>query len=112
MLSKKERLTRDEFNQFFTRGRRFHSPSLQIIFSPHDTFHAAVVVSKKVSKLAVKRNKLRRRIYDIVRRYRLGVAFCGVCIVMVKPSARQLSFSALTDEVTVLLDEISKKYQH
>jgi ribonuclease P protein component len=32
-----------------------------------DTYRAAVVVSKKVHKSAVKRNRVRRRIYEIIR---------------------------------------------
>jgi ribonuclease P protein component len=35
--------------------------------SKKDDYRLAIVVSKKVSKSAVKRNRIRRRIYEIVR---------------------------------------------
>jgi ribonuclease P protein component len=34
-----------------------------------DSYRAAVVVSKKVTKSAPKRNRIRRRIYEIIREY-------------------------------------------
>ena len=35
--------------------------------SRRDTYRVAVVVSKKVSKFAVKRNRIRRRLYEAIR---------------------------------------------
>jgi ribonuclease P protein component len=35
---------------------------------PHKPYRVAVVVSRKVSKSAVKRNRIRRRVYAVVRR--------------------------------------------
>ena len=63
MLAKKQRLTQAEFSKFFKAGKRHHSPSATLIVASHPTFHGAVVVSKKVSKKAVVRNTLRRRVY-------------------------------------------------
>lgn len=99
MLPKKERLTREEFNRFFSVGKRKHSPSLQCIYAPHDTLHVSVVISKKIYKSAVKRNKLRRRIYDMVRRYRAQHALTGVYIIIAKAGVTSLSHTALHDEV-------------
>lgn len=63
MLAKKQRLTRAEFSNYFKAGKRLHSPVATLIVAKADDFHGAVVVSKKVSKKAVVRNKLRRRAY-------------------------------------------------
>jgi ribonuclease P protein component len=41
--------------------------TLRFIRSKRDDYRLAVVVSRKVSKSAVKRNRIRRRIYEIVR---------------------------------------------
>lgn len=38
-----------------------------IINRKRENYRASVVVSKKVSKLAVRRNRIRRRIYEIIR---------------------------------------------
>jgi ribonuclease P protein component len=44
--------------------------SLRFVHSRRSSYRMAVVVSKKVSKKAVTRNKIRRRLYEIVRQQR------------------------------------------
>lgn len=39
-----------------------------------NTYRLSVVVSKKVAKLAVVRNRIRRRLYEAVRRYEQQIA--------------------------------------
>lgn len=109
MLPKKERLSRVEFNQFFSVGKRHHSPSLQIIFAPHTSLHVSVVVSKKIAKRAVVRNKIRRRIYDIVRNYRSKEAIRGVFIFMVKQPVATMPYNVLKTEVVSGIHAVVKK---
>lgn len=104
MLPKKERLKRQEFSRFFSVGTRINSPSLQLIYSPYPSLHASVVVSKKVAKGAVQRNRLRRRIYDMVRRYRSEEEASGVYIFIVKPAALNKTFSDLQNEVKASME--------
>ena len=50
------------------RAQRNELGSLHVYVDPkHPITHAAVVVSKKVSKSAVVRNRIRRRVYELVR---------------------------------------------
>jgi ribonuclease P protein component len=54
----------------YQRGQMTRSAllSLRSIRNPHQqSYRAAVVVSRKVSKSAVVRNRIRRRIYEIIR---------------------------------------------
>lgn len=54
----------------YSRGQTVRAPLLSLKFSRRDSKHAyrsAVVVSKKVHKSAVVRNRIRRRIYEIIR---------------------------------------------
>lgn len=60
MLSKKRRLNRKDFLQVKATGRTFRPNDLGF-----NRF--AVVTSTKLDKKAVVRNKLRRRIYEIVK---------------------------------------------
>ena len=99
MLPKKERLNRATFSRFFSAGKRIHSPSLQLVFTPYASLHASVVVPKKIVKSAVGRNKLRRQIYDMVRRYRSEGPLSGVYIFLIKPNAVGKKFTALQEEV-------------
>lgn len=54
----------------YSKGRNVRGASLNLRYlkrDPRRPYRAAVVVSSKVSKSAVKRNRIRRRVYEIVR---------------------------------------------
>jgi len=54
----------------YQHGQTVHGPLTALKFmvnSRRSTYRLAVVVSKKVSKSAVKRNRIRRRLYEAVR---------------------------------------------
>lgn len=54
----------------YQRGQTIRSSHLSLRYAHNtrlQTYRAAVVVSRKVSKSAVIRNRIRRRIYEIVR---------------------------------------------
>ncbi len=110
MMSKKERLSREKFNRFFSVGRRHHAPHLQLIYTAHPVLHASVVISKKIEPLAVKRNKLRRRIYDCVRNYAHAHKIKGVFIFIAKAGSSTLPFPTLKDETTQLIQGVHKVY--
>jgi ribonuclease P protein component len=55
----------------YQRGQTVRGPALSLRFARRDNgkpYRVAVVVGRKVSKSAVVRNRIRRRIYEIVRR--------------------------------------------
>jgi ribonuclease P protein component len=110
MLPKKERLSRVAFNRFFSVGKRQHTPSLQVVFAPNPGLHVSVVVSKKIAKLAVTRNRIRRRIYDIVRKFRTKKEVRGVFIFMVKSPVVKMKYDELKLEVLEALESILMKY--
>ncbi len=61
----------------YTRGKSVRGPWIAVKFSPNprrSSYRAAVVVSRKVHKSAVVRNRIRRRLYEIVRRHEAGIA--------------------------------------
>jgi ribonuclease P protein component len=82
MLPKKKRLSRDAFNRFFSVGKRYRASCFDIVYSTSATFHASVVVPKKVAPKAHDRNALRRRVYASLSR--LADAR-GVYIVIMRP---------------------------
>jgi ribonuclease P protein component len=111
MLKKTERLTRKEFDQFFSTGKRLHSPYLQLIYAPHDTFHGSVVVGKKVAKKAIDRNTLRRRLYaQVYNELRLCTPK-GVYILVAKAGLASLSRKAAALEALELLQKVKKMRQ-
>jgi len=106
MLPKKKRLTKAQFDRFFSCGRRYHSPSIQLIHAKDPHFHGAAVVGKKVYKRAVDRNRLRRQLYDILYREHSTNLTKGVFIAIAKPPAKNADYSALKEELKQLLSKI------
>jgi ribonuclease P protein component len=60
----------------YQRGKTLRTPFFSLRFVMNNrrtTYRLAVVVSRKVSKSAVVRNRIRRRIYEIVRQLDAGI---------------------------------------
>ena len=54
----------------YTHGKQVRGTAMGLKFSPNtkrSSYRCAVVVGKKVNKSAVVRNRIRRRVYEIVR---------------------------------------------
>ncbi len=71
MLPKKNRLKKEkDFQEIFKKGRSFKEKFLVIKFRKNQTKvnRFGFIVSKKVSKKAVKRNQIKRRLREVVRK--------------------------------------------
>lgn len=71
MLSKKYRFhSRGGVRYVYQKGKTIRSPKLSLVFIPNSRGFTrfAVVISKKVLKSAVDRNRVRRRIYETIRK--------------------------------------------
>lgn len=68
MLSRSEKLTKEQLEHVIEKGRVFHSPLFTLrVIKTDSSGKLAAIVSKKVAKKAVDRNKARRWIYAAVR---------------------------------------------
>lgn len=105
MLAKKNRLTREAFNEHFAKGKRFHGTFVQLIMSPSKEAHGSVVVGKKVFPRAVDRNRLRRRIYPLLREHFKNNP--SVCIVITKPALKNVPILEVKTELKNLLLKLS-----
>lgn len=108
MLKKKERLTKQQFDRFFSSGRRYHSPNLTLIFTRGTVFHGAVVVGKKVAKKATARNKIRRRVYSALYALMRTEGLTGVYIVLAKTGIECLGYRDINNELTELIGQTQK----
>lgn len=63
MLPKSSRLNRIEFLQVKSHGQQIRTPNFSCIYQQNQNQKISVVTSSKLSKSAIIRNKLRRRIY-------------------------------------------------
>ena len=71
MLSKKYRFhSRGGMRYVYQKGKTVRKPGMSLVFVPNERgfTRVAVVCSKKVLKTAVGRNRIRRRVYEAIRR--------------------------------------------
>jgi ribonuclease P protein component len=61
----------------YSKGHSVRGPLFAVksqLNSRRNTYRVAVVVSRKISKSAVKRNRMRRRIFELVRELDAGIS--------------------------------------
>ena len=73
---------------------------------PGSPYRAAVVVSKKVHKSAVVRNRIRRRVFELVRRQQASLPAVDIVITVFSDQVAQLPSAQLQDQVNGLLAKI------
>lgn len=106
MLSREHRLNkRQDIERVFKRGRSIYANSLGLRLAPNNLEFSrfTVVVSLKVSKKAVERNRLKRRLREIVRREVLPQAKSGFDgLILTQKPLLTLTFAELR-ELTLAL---------
>jgi len=103
MLPKRRRLSREGFDTARSL-KRAASRHFSVSYGRQEgAGGAAVVVSKKVAKLAVSRHLLKRRVLAILDPY---AREDETLIVFVRPGAAELPSPALRDELISLLSDI------
>ncbi len=107
MLKRSERLSRAQFAEFGRKGKRVHGDGVTLSFSSHPTFHGAVVVSKKVSKSAVRRNRLRRQVYAQLQLSKQS-GKVGVYVCVLKPEAEKMTSAQFRGAVKNLIERSGK----
>jgi ribonuclease P protein component len=106
MVSRTHRLRNAaDFRRVFARGRNLHVGPLTLRFAPNrlPASRFAVVVSTRVAKSAVVRNRLRRRCYEQIRRD-LSLVVPGLdCIIRLAVPAATMPRPELSRALDVLL---------
>lgn len=105
MLPKKNRLTKSFFKEHhhrlsFNKGVFF---SVSLFRSNNDLSRAAVIVTKKVAKTAVERNRARRRVYVLLNELLTSLPRGVMITVRVDAPLHHVSFQILRDELRVLV---------
>jgi ribonuclease P protein component len=108
MLPKENRLKKEkEFEAVFKGGRTFRGKSVLLRYLINGTNETRIgfVVSKKISKLAVERNKAKRRMRDIVRLKRDDLKK-GLSIVIVSlPPIKGMAFREIKEDLEKILSK-------
>lgn len=100
MLPKKNRADKKTVENIFKEGRFFGSPHLTFKFMLNNNSSApriSFIVPKSIAKLAVKRNLLRQRGYNILEEYinQFPLGISGIFV-----------FKKYQDDVSIIEDEI------
>ncbi len=107
------RSERLRFSQEFSTvyaGKRLSGELFIVHFMQGESgLKCAFTVSKKVSKLAVKRNKLKRRLREIYRLNRSVLPAGTQLIIRAKPTAIGASFNEIQAEIIHLFTKITAK---
>ena len=106
MLPKHKRIPREDFGPLLASRIFVHSPHFTLRVAPGRGL-AAVSVSKKVSKKAVERNRVRRRVYSVLKDL---LPSRGLYLFVAKSGAVSAKGEALQHEIRNLLKEADKRY--
>ena len=108
MLAKNRRIGRKLFPNILTKGKRYNSPILLLYVSTPSVeknflSRFAFSISKKTAKLAVDRNKHRRRGYSIITKYLKNIKPGYFCFFSFKKNSSSIKFEQIEREIINLL---------
>jgi ribonuclease P protein component len=96
----------------YQRGQTVRGSFLQLKYlsrQDQSRYRAAVVVSRKVHKSAVVRNRIRRRIYEILRQQQAKLLGLDVIVTVFSEQVAELEAAKLSNSLTELIDKVSSR---
>jgi len=110
MLPRQHRLTKNkDFEKIWQKGKSFFIQEIGIKFLANNLDYSrfGLVVSNKVIKRAVSRNKLKRRLREIIRK-KLPFIKKGIdCIILARQGIGGLSFKELEERIEFVLGKLN-----
>jgi ribonuclease P protein component len=108
MFPRPHRLNKEwEIKKVFKQGRQLHSPLFTLFFVPkYKNCRIKIIVSKKHSKLAVHRNKLRRRFQEAAHHLVVNFPLASNLVILPKKRAEQANFKYLQKELTKIFTDV------
>jgi ribonuclease P protein component len=108
MLASQYRLKRAEYDKIKKQGKVFQSEDFGFVYFKREDngpSRFGIVISTKISKQAVNRNRMKRALLETVRRNVLSVPKGSSCVFLVKKSMS----SKTTDEIMKQAEHFLKK---
>lgn len=105
MFKKSSRIDKKDVGKVIKEGVAYHSPSflLKVLKNTEEKTLFAVVVSKKVSKTAVGRNKNKRRVREVLKKALKEKKEHNFYIVILKKDLNKSLFGDIKNELIKLL---------
>jgi len=98
MIKKELKLKKINFDEFLKFSKKIKSKNFTIFKKDADDKKFAVIISSKKIKKAVDRNRIKRRIYEIIR-LNIDIIPLGHFIIFPEPSCLKLDFKKLEEEL-------------
>lgn len=109
MFPKYSRIQKGDVLSVIKEGASYHSPSflLKLLKNPQKTTLFSVIVSKKISKTAVSRNKNKRRVREIIKKEANKIPLGCFCVIILKKDLNKSLFKDIQNEINILLAKVS-----
>lgn len=112
MLSRSSRLSRKEINLTKKKGRIYHFPLFSVLVLERNDYHLprlAFVISKKISKKATQRNKIKRILSETLEK-NLDSLKKGInCVILIKSKILFVSKNEIEKEIMASFTKIGLK---
>ena len=105
MISKNRRIPRELFKPLLESRKYFNSAHFSLRIAKAETPRLTISVSKKVSKKAVVRNKIRRRVYSAVHNLMPELSD-NLFLLIAKVGSENIKGQDLKDELVELLKKV------
>lgn len=107
-MKKENRILKNaDFSTLIKTGKKYHTPSLCFYYLPNvnNSYRIGVTISKKVSKLAVVRNLIKRRIIAIlIQQYNIKNLYD--IIIVVKHGTDKINYQELESQVKQFINKL------
>lgn len=107
-MKKENRILKNrEFNTLIKTGKKYHTPSLCFYYLPNtsNSYRIGITISKKVSKLAVVRNLIKRRINAIlIEQYNIKNLYD--IIIVVKQGSDNINYETLELQIRQFINKL------
>lgn len=113
MIAKKFRLKSEEIQSVLSKGQRIESPYFLVFYFENylSYFRLGIIIGKKITKLSVKRNYIKRVIKAIFHNFFLKSNFQFLknydIVIIVKKVFLRKDFLKISEELTLLFKRIT-----
>lgn len=114
MLSKNNRIPRLEIKYLLDKGEKYSSKFFICRYQKNreQFLRFCVIISKKIDKSAVKRNRLRRQIYEAIRlnlkeNQDVPIEKSDIALIL-KKSVQEKDFAAFKDDIKNIISKIDQ----
>jgi len=115
MLKRIYRITKaEDYRRIYRQGSKIYNPFfiLRCLSNQKSVGRFGVIISKKVAKKAVLRNRLKRQITEIIRLTRPGVLSGYDCSLICLPRVKEADYATLRRNWGKILDKMHHVKNH